>query len=94
VGGQAVPAPATGNLGGIDVFVPVPGPTEIDVATSGVPSGTTLQVTIKPRVGGTVLALSTVLSNCDRAGNCIAAVTPALASGAYVVEARATFQTP
>jgi hypothetical protein len=94
VGGQAVPAPATGNLGGIDVFVPVPGPTEIDLATSGVPSGTTLQVTIKPRVGGTVLTQNTALSNCDTAGNCIAAVTPPLASGAYIVEARATFQTP
>jgi hypothetical protein len=94
VAGQATPTPATGNLGGIDVFVPVPGPTEIDLATSGVPSGTTVAVTVKPRVGGTVVTLNTVLTNCDTAGNCIAAVTPTLASGAYVLEARATFQTP
>jgi len=94
VGGQAVPAPPTGNMGGIDVFVPVPGPTEIDVATSGVPSGTTIQVTVKPRVGGSVIALSATLSNCDTAGNCIVAAIPTLAAGTYVVEARATFQTP
>jgi len=94
VGGQPVPAPATGNSGGIDVFVPVPGPTEIDVATSGVPSGTTLQVNVKPRVGGSVVTLNAPISSCDSAGNCLIAVTPTLASGAYIVEARATFQTP
>jgi hypothetical protein len=94
VAGQPTPTPATGNIGGIDIFVPVPGPTEIDLATSGVPSGTTVAVSVKPRVGGTLLTLNTVLTNCDTAGNCIAAVTPTLASGAYVLEARATFQTP
>jgi len=94
IGGQPVPTPATGNSGGIDVFVPVPGPTEVDLSTSGVPSGTTVQVSIKPRVGGSVVTLTATLSNCDTAGNCIAAVTPTLAAGAYVVEARATFQTP
>ena len=73
---------------------PVPGPTEINLATSGVPSGTTVAVSVKPRVGGTLLTLNTVLTNCDTAGNCIAAVTPTLASGVYVLEARATFQTP
>ena len=94
VGGVAVTSPATGNIGGIDVFVPVPGPTEIDVATSGVPSGTTVQVTVKPRVGASVVSVTTALTNCDAAGNCIAAVIPNLPSGTYVVEARATFQTP
>jgi hypothetical protein len=94
VGGQAVPAFPQGSVGGIDVFVPAPGPTEIGVATSGVPGGTTLQISVKPRVGGTPLVVNTPLSNCDGAGNCIASVTPTLASGAYVVEARATFQTP
>jgi hypothetical protein len=94
VGGQAVPPVPQGNLGGVDVFVPSPGPTEIGVATSGVPGGTTLQVSVKPRIGGAPLLVSSTLSNCDGAGNCIAFVTPTLASGAYVVEARATFQTP
>ena len=94
VAGQPVPTPPQGVLGGIDVFVPVPGPTEIDVATSGVPSGTILLVNIKPRVGGTPVVLNTPLTNCDTAGNCIASVSPTLASGAYVIEARATFQTP
>lgn len=91
VAGQPVPTPATGNTGGVDVFVPAPGPTEIDVATSSVPSGTTLEITVKPRVGSNVLKLNAALSNCDSAGNCIASVVPTLASGAYTIEARATF---
>lgn len=94
VAGQPVPVPATGSSGGIDVVVPAPGSTEIDLATAGVPSGTVVQVVVKPRVGSGIVTLNTTLSNCDTAGNCIASVLPALAAGAYVVEARATFQTP
>ncbi|MGE5245128.1 MAG: hypothetical protein ACM3SQ_12940 [Betaproteobacteria bacterium] len=94
VAGQAVPTPATGNMAGVDVVIPAPGPAEIDLGTSGVPGGTVVEVVVKPRVGSGVLTLNTTLSNCDTAGNCIAAVTPTLAAGAYVIEARATFQTP
>ena len=94
VAGQPVPTPPQGVVGGIDVFVPVLGQTEIDLATSGVPSGTTLMVNIKPRVGGTPVVLNAPLTNCDTAGNCLVSVSPSLAPGAYVIEARATFQTP
>jgi len=92
VAGQPVPVPATGGSGGVDVFIPAPGPTQIDVSTSSVPSGTTLEVTIKPRLGSNVVKLNAPLSNCDTAGNCIATVVPTLASGGYSIEARATFQ--
>jgi hypothetical protein len=94
VAGQSTPTPPQGGVGGIDVFVPAPGPTEIDLSTSGVPSGTTIQVSVKPRVGGALLVLSAALTNCDSSGNCVASMSPTLASGAYVIEARATFQTP
>lgn len=93
VAGQVVPTPATGSAGGVDVVLPAPGPAEIDLSTAGVPSGTIVQVVVKPRVGSAVVTLNTTLSNCDTAGNCVAAVTPTLAAGAYVIEARATFQT-
>jgi hypothetical protein len=93
VAGQVVPTPATGSIGGVDVVLPAPGPAEIDLSTAGVPSGTVVQIVVKPRVGSGIVTLNTTLSNCDTAGNCIAAVTPTLAAGAYVIEARATFQT-
>ena len=94
VGGQAVPMPPQGGLGGVDVFVPAPGPTEIDVTTAGVPSGTTVTISVKPRIGGAPLVLTAPLTSCDSNGNCLVSVAPTLASGTYVVEARATFQTP
>ena len=50
--------------------------------------------TVSSSNGGSPIVLTPPLSNCDTAGNCVVSVTPTLASGTYVVEARATFQTP
>jgi hypothetical protein len=92
VGGSAVPAVPQGTFGAIDVILPAPGPTPIVVATSGVPSGTTVAISVKPRIGAQPLVQTVPLTNCSAAGACGAAATFDLAAGAYVVEARATFQ--
>jgi hypothetical protein len=92
VGGQAVPVPPQGVFGAVDVQVPVPGPTAIDLATDGVPAGTAVEVKVKPRVGGLSIAQNVTLTNCDGTGRCLASVTIDLAAGVYAVEARATFQ--
>ena len=92
VGGQPVPVPPQGVFGAVDVQVPVPGPTAIDLATDGVPVGTTVEVKVKPRVGSLPIAQNVTLTNCDGTGRCLASVTLDLAAGVYAVEARATFQ--
>jgi hypothetical protein len=74
------------------VVLPAPGPTPVQVATSGVPGGTTVSVTVKPRIGGPAISQTVPLGNCSAAGACDALTTFNLAAGAYVVEARATFQ--
>lgn len=98
VGGQPIPQPAQGGLGNIDLVLPAPGQTEIGLATSGVPTGTTVNVTVKPRVGSppvtTPIVTPITLTNCDANGACLASASFNLAAGAYFVEARATFQTP
>lgn len=92
VGGSAVPAVPQGNFGAIDVVLPAPGPTPVTVATSGVPSGTTVAISVKPRIGGLPVSQTVPLTDCNTAGACGAAATFDLAAGAYVIEARATFQ--
>jgi hypothetical protein len=64
--------------------------------TTGVPSGTVVSVSVKPRVGGPPLVLTPTLepASCNAAGDCTAAVAVDLPSGAFVIEARATFQRP
>ena len=94
VGGQLVPSPPQGGLGLVDLVLAAPGQTDIGLATSGVPTGTTVAVTVKPRVGGLPTVTNATLSNCDGNGACIANVAFNLSAGAYFVEARATFQTP
>jgi hypothetical protein len=91
VNGNAVPALPRGHAAAIDVVLPAPGVTGIDVATTGVPSGTTVIVTVKPRIGA-VPSVSTVPLACDTLGNCNASATFNLSAGAYVIEARATFE--
>jgi hypothetical protein len=85
-----------GGFGAVDVLMSSPGVANIELATTAVPAGTTVEVTAKPRVGGPPVSMSTTLDpgNCDSQGNCIAEAAFALPSGAYVIEARATFQTP
>jgi hypothetical protein len=92
VAGQAVPAPPQGVFGAVDVQLPVPGPTAIDLSTDGVPLGTTVEVKVKPRVGGFPITQNVTLTNCDGTGRCLASLTIDLAAGIYAVEARATFQ--
>jgi hypothetical protein len=92
VGGSAVPAVPQGRFGAIDIILSAPGPATVAVATTGVPGGTTVAVTVKPRIGGQAVAQTVPLTNCSSAGACDALTTFNLAAGAYVVEARATFQ--
>jgi hypothetical protein len=92
VGGQTVAAVPQGYLGSIDVVLGAPGVTGVNVATSGVPSGTTVEIKVKPRVGANPLTSTVPLTACDGSGNCSATATFNLSAGAYVVEARATFQ--
>jgi hypothetical protein len=92
VAGQGLPAVPQGGYGAIDVVLPAPGVTGVDIATSGVPSGTTVLVTVKPRIGGNALSSTVPLATCNSAGECTATTAFSLSAGAYVVEARATFQ--
>jgi len=94
VGGLAVPSPPGGGAGAIDLVLSAPGPTPIGFTTSGVPTGTVVNVTVKPKVGGAPVTSPVTLSNCDVNGTCLANVTFDLAAGAYFIEARATFATP
>jgi hypothetical protein len=94
VGGVAAPAFPVGGTGLVDITLPTPGTATVDVATSAVPSGTIVEVYVKPRVGGPQVTLPVTLLSCDGAGNCSAQVSTSLAAGTYTVEARATFQTP
>ncbi|PYQ42506.1 MAG: hypothetical protein DMF77_12700 [Acidobacteria bacterium] len=94
VAGQAVPPTPQGVFGVVDVQLPAPGPTSIDVQTSGVPSGTAVEVKVKARVGAPPIVASATLGGCDANGTCSGTVTVNLAAGTYTVEARATFQQP
>jgi hypothetical protein len=92
VNGNAVPAVPQGRFGGIDIVLPSPGATTLVINTTGVPGGTTVEVTIKPRVGAAPVQQIVPLGNCTTAGACESVATFNLAAGAYVAEARATFQ--
>lgn len=92
INGSAVPAVPQGGYGAIDVIVSAPGATTFTLSTSGVPSGTGVLVTIKPRIGAEPMSQTVPVTNCTAAGVCDAVATFTLAAGAYVAEARATFQ--
>ena len=94
VGGRPVPQPPQGGLGNVDLVLAAPGQTDVALSTSGVPSGTTVNVTVKPRVGGAPIVTPVTLTSCDPNGACLANVTFNLAAGGYFIEARATFSTP
>ncbi len=88
----AVPVPPQGGYGSVDVTLPAPGQTTFLLSTSGVPSGTTVVVTVKPRVGAAPTSATVPVQNCNAAGACSAVAQFTLPAGAYVAEARATFQ--
>jgi len=94
VGGQTVPTPPQGVFRGTDVILQTPGLVSVRLATSGVPSGTAVNVVAKPRVGVAPILQSATLApaNCTTAGDCDVTVTINLPSGAHVIEAQATFQ--
>ena len=46
VAGQAVSAEPQGSYGGIDLVLAAPGDTDVALATSGVPTGTVVNVTV------------------------------------------------
>ena len=96
VAGQAVPETLKGWQAGIDVIVPAPGKIKFQLATTGVPAGTTVEVALKPKAGGAAIRDRTELnpSNCNPKGECVAFVSFELPTGAYFAEAIATFQTP
>jgi hypothetical protein len=94
VNGGAVPAHPQGWRGSIDVVLPAPGVTGVDVATTGVPSGTTVRITAKSRMGGMVEVSTVALAACDTQGQCTASTTFNLPAGAFTIEARATFEVP
>lgn len=96
VGGKAVPAQPQGFRGAVDVMVPKPGKIKIQIATKGVPAGTTVEVALKPQVGGKAIRDKAELNaaNCNTKGECAAFIDFELASGSYFAEAAATFQTP
>ncbi|OLB05240.1 MAG: hypothetical protein AUH14_08980 [Candidatus Rokubacteria bacterium 13_2_20CM_69_15_1] len=94
INGQTVPIPPQGVFGVTDLVLPAPGTVPIDIRTTGVPGGTTVQVTVKPRVGGAAVSQNAALSACDSTGVCTTSTAFDLPPGEFLVEARATFQTP
>lgn len=94
VAGQPIPPAPQGPFGGVDVTLPGGNITNIDLATTSVPTGTAVQVSAKPRFGALPTIATIPLINCDGSGACLASVAMNLAAGNYVIEARATFQTP
>jgi hypothetical protein len=93
VAGQPISATPQGVFGTIDLVLQVPGLTAVDFRTSGVPSGTTVKVIVKPRIGAAPTTNTVAVTNCDGSGVCIGTTTFNLAAGSYFVEAQATFQT-
>ena len=83
-----------GAFGEVDVVLLAPGSIAINVATAGIPAGTSVEVVAKARRGGNLISAIAplVAGNCDATGACQAATSLDLAAGQYVLEARATFQ--
>jgi hypothetical protein len=96
VDGTPVPEVLQGSVGGVDFVVSAPGVVNLQVETSNVPAGTTVEVAVKPRIGGTALRETVLLEqqNCDSAAQCIVFASFDLQSNTYFAEAQATFQTP
>ena len=95
IDGQATPLNPIGHRGLIDLVVPSPGPIQIDLESTDVPAGTDLEVTVRPKVGRPPIQDRVTLSpGACSGGVCQAAIVFDLDPGAYIVEARATFEAP
>lgn len=93
IDGVATPPDPIGFQNAVDLIVDAPGVVQVGLATTDVPAGTDVAVTVKPRVGAPPTTQSVTLVSCT-AGACTASASFDLAAGAYVVEARATFEAP
>jgi len=96
IDGNPVPEPPSGSIGGTDLVIPVPGVVNIQIETDSVPTGTTVNVSVKPRVGGAAITdvLTLVPGACDNAGHCTVFAAFDLPSNTYFIQTEATFQTP
>ncbi|MCP5152799.1 MAG: hypothetical protein H6983_01445 [Ectothiorhodospiraceae bacterium] len=92
--GQPIATLPQGAFGAVDVLFDVPGIVDVDLETIGVPVGTGVEVTIKPRLGRNIIRRTTTLdpAQCDVDGRCTATVSIDIPAGQHLVEARATFQ--
>ena len=96
VDGEPVPEILSGSVGGIDLVVSAAGEINLQLETQGVPSGTSLNVSVKPKVGGPAFTKSVLVDpdNCENTGHCTVIATFNLPSNAYFAEAVATFLVP
>jgi hypothetical protein len=95
IDGAATPANPIGFQNAVDMVIDAPGVIQVDLATADVPAGTDVEVTVKPKVGALPVSQNmTLAAGSCTAGACVAATNFDLPAGAYIVEARATFQTP
>jgi len=95
VDGAPPPLDPQGYRGQIDLIIAQPGPVQLDLRTTDVPAGTDVVVTVKPKLQDPPIVQRQTLSpaNCV-SGVCTASTSVDLFPGAYVVEARATFEAP
>ena len=96
VDGEPVPEILSGSVGGIDLVVPAAGEISLQLETQGIPSGTSLNVSVKPKLGGPAIIKSVLIDpdNCENTGHCTVIATFNLPSNAYFAEAVATFLVP
>jgi len=96
VDGEPVPEILSGSVGGIDLIVPAAGEISLQLETQGIPSGTSLNVSVKPKLGGPAITKSVPVDpdNCENTGHCIVIATFNLLSNTYFAEAVATFLVP
>lgn len=96
VGGQPVPPKRKSKAYAVEVLLPRPGNTAVQVETRGVPAGTIVEVVMKAKAGGGQLRGREELNpkNCKASGECTAVLNFDLPGGAWYGEATATFQTP
>jgi hypothetical protein len=95
VQGAATPAQPVGFLNQIDMIVTEPGIVRFDVQTRDVPTGTDVEIALKPRLGALPVTQRVTLAP----GDCVSGVCDIDASfelvpGGYIAEARATFEVP
>jgi hypothetical protein len=95
IDGAPTPDDPIGHQNSVDMIVDAPGVIQVNLATTDVPAGTDVEVKVKPKVGAAPIAQNVTLAAAScTSGACTASTSFDLAAGAYIVEARATFQTP